>query len=92
MDYRRFNKLTVKYQFPIPVIDKLLVKMHDSKYYSKLYLKAGYHHIRMCKQDIYKIAFEAYNRHFEFKVMSFGLCNAPATVQCLMNRIFHNQL
>lgn len=56
--------------------------------YSKLDLCAGYHHLRVHQDGVFKIAFKTHVSHYEFLVMSFGLTNAPASFQNWMNSVF----
>ena len=56
--------------------------------FSKLDLASSYHQIEVKEQHIGKIAFRTLRGHYEFLVMPFGLCNAPATFQRVMNKVF----
>jgi hypothetical protein len=89
IDLRRLNEATIKDSYPLPRIADLLAQLGTGRRFSKIDLASGYHQINVREEDKPKTAFTTEFGLFEFNVMPFGLCNAPATFQRMMERVFH---
>lgn len=87
VDYRKLNSLTLKDSYPLPRIDESLDALRGSKWFSTLDLQSGYFQVEMDTEDAEKTAFTTFCGLYQFKVMSFGLCNAPATFERMMEVI-----
>lgn len=87
IDFRKLNDKTVEDKYPIPQIDEILDNLGKSAYFTTLDMKSGFHQILMSLKDRYKTAFSTSSGHYEFTRMPFGLKNAPATFQRVMNNV-----
>ena len=87
MDYRKVNEVTRKDAYPIPRVDDILDTLAGSTWFTTLDLKSGYWQVEVAGKHQEKTTFCTQEGLFEFNVMPFNLCNAPATFQRLMNSV-----
>ncbi|ROT80374.1 hypothetical protein C7M84_000870 [Penaeus vannamei] len=83
VDYRALNSQTKLEFYPLPLIEDILYQVSQSKWFSTLDLRSGYHQVPLDDDSIPKSAFTTHEGHFEYTVMPFGLSNAPRTFQRL---------
>ena len=88
IDFRKLNQLTVRDNYPLPHIDIILDQFFGAKIFSSLDLANGYWQIPVHADDRHKTAFITQKGLYEWNVMPFGLCNAPATFQRIMHNVF----
>ncbi|UYV72153.1 hypothetical protein LAZ67_9001970 [Cordylochernes scorpioides] len=87
VDYRRLNKITKKDVYPLPCIDDALDTLSGSRYFSTMDMRSGYWQIEVDDKDREKTAFITPDGLYEFNVMPFGLCNAPATSERMIDNV-----
>ncbi len=85
IDYRGLNDITVKNRYPLPL-------MSAAKVFTKLDLRNAYHLVRIKERDEWKTAFNTPIGQFEYRVLPFGLVNAPAVFQALVNDVLRDML
>ena len=88
VDYRELNKATQKDHFPLPFIDQVLDTLAGKKFFSFLDGFSGYNQIQIAPEDQDKTTFTCPWGTFAYRVLPFGLCNAPATFQRAVLSIF----
>ena len=84
VDYRRLNSVTQTDSFPIPSTQDCLDAVAGSVLFSTMDITSTYNQIPVKWEDIFKTAFVTRCGLYEYRTMSFGLTNAPATFQRLM--------
>ena len=72
---------------PLPKIDEMYVKLKGAKVFSTIDLRSGYHHIALGKSSRAKTTFVMPFGKYEFLMVPFGLAQAPAYFQLLMNKV-----
>ena len=92
VDYQGLNNLTIKNQYPLPLIRESLDRLGWAKRFTQLDLTSAYHRMRIKEGDEWKTAFRTRYGHFEYQVMPFGLSNAPASFQGYVNKILAEKL
>ena len=92
IDYRAINKITIPNRYPLPNMDELKERVRGAKYFNEIDLKNGYHLIRTKEGDEWKTSFRCRYGLFEYTVITFGLSNALATFQGMINHIFRDTL
>lgn len=92
IDYRKLNDMTIKDAYALPLADELRQRLAGAKIFTQLDLRGAYNLIRIAPGHEWKTAFGCRYGHYEYTVMPFGLCNAPATMQRLINNVLRSYL
>ena len=92
VDYRGLNARTVKDAYPLPRIDESLDALGGAAIFSTMDLQSAYYQVEIAEEDKAKTAFTTPIGLFEFNRMAFGLCNALATYQRLMQDMFRDDI
>ncbi|CAI7841735.1 unnamed protein product [Closterium sp. NIES-53] len=86
-DYRALNKLTMPDRYPMPTAEEIFDKLGEGEIFSTLYLQQGFNKIRIKKENVRKTAFHGVDGLYEWLFMPFGLRNASAIFQCVMDSL-----
>lgn len=89
VDFRKLNSVSEKWAYPLPIMSDILDKLGNAKYITTLDIQSAYWQIKLSDSSKKYTAFTVPNRGlFHFNRMPFGLSNAPATFQFLVDRLF----
>lgn len=92
VDYRSLNRFTIKNRTALPLITESLDRLVGAQIFSKLDIRSAYNLIRIKEGHEWMTAFRTRYGHFEYRVMPFGLVNAPATFQGYINQVLREFL
>jgi hypothetical protein len=92
IDYWKLNKATKKDHFPLPFIDEMLERLMNHFFFCFLNGYSRYHQISIHPDDQSKTTFTCSYGTYAYRLMSFGLCNAPASFQSCMMSIFSDMI
>ena len=92
VDNRALNAVTIKDRFPLPLIEDLIHNLQGCKFISTFDLFSGYWQVPIAEDHKKYTAFICSEGLFEFNVLNFGLANAPAVFQRLMQKVFSGYL
>jgi len=87
-DYRKLNQVMIKDKMPLSLIEEVINKLKEARYFNKLDLIWEYNNVQIKEGDKWKAAFLTNKGLFEPQVMYFGLYNSPGIFQRMMNSIF----
>ena len=92
VDFWALNDVTQKDHFPLPLIDELLDRLSQARFFISLALKEAYYNIRMHPDSVRYTGTITHFGLFEWLVLVMGMCNAVATFQRMMDARFHHPI
>ncbi|KAE8214870.1 hypothetical protein CF327_g1785 [Tilletia walkeri] len=87
VDYRQLNSATVSDRYPLPTTDAVFQTLQGKRWFSSMDAIRGYHQHPVAAEDRWKTAFVCHRGLYQYRTVPFGLKNAPAVFQRLMDRV-----
>lgn len=87
IDFRELNKIVIPQSQPFPLIEDLIVKTRDCKFFSTLDINSAFWSIPLRIEDRQKTAFVTQEGHFQWTCLPFGLKTSPAIFQRILSSI-----
>lgn len=92
IDFRTLNKITLRDNYPLPMIEDQLLHLRDKRYFTSLDLKSAFHHVTVSKDSVQFTSFVTPMGQYEYLKMPYGLKNSPPVFMRYINSIFQNLL
>lgn len=92
VDFRFLNKITLRDNYPLPLIEDQIDKLRNKRYFTLLDLRDGFHHIDIEPESVKYTSFITPLGQFEYLKMPFGLKTAPAKFQRFVNTVLEELL
>jgi hypothetical protein len=92
IDFSQLNKVTINNKYHFPRIDYLFDQLKGARIFSEIYLRSGYHQVRIKEEYISKTMFRTRYGNYEFTVVAFELSNALVVFMFLINEVFREYL
>lgn len=87
IDFRDLNKIIIPQSQPFPLIEDLITKTRNCKYFSKLDINSAFWSIPLRIEDRRKTGFVTQEGHYQWTCLPFGLKTSPAIFQRILGNI-----
>ena len=92
VNYRNFNKITIKNNYSLSLLFETLKRFVNVKYFIKINIRNVYHWIRIREENKWKIVFRIYYEQYEYQIMFFDFVNVFVIFQFYVNETFKSYI